>query len=229
MAAHADLYYIPLSHMEFQDLPEELHLEILSFLNARLDLAKWRCICVSTNRSLRTFRTTLRKRYTHEHRDGHTSLGTDHSSVELFRWWLQMDHRDDESAMEAGLELFYSFKSTLGKPGGKTTNEKNAKAVVHLLRQYLGVEIFAACFRRALEGNQSWPLDMWGYIPSNSEEALYLEQAAVQALESAGLSVSSSIAKDWALRHAERLGQLNPTAKANFVNGMLYLDIVTAL
>jgi hypothetical protein len=196
--------------MGFQELPLETHLGILSFLHSRHDLAKWRYICASTNRSLETFRDNLNKRYCYE-RDASRTV---HSTPDLFRWWLQMEHRNDVSALKAGLEFFYTCRPCLDSEAEANSEQKaydkgNAWAVIVILREYVGGECFTANFRKALEEKEAWPVDVSGCIPSNRRaEALSLEQAAVQQLESRGFFVDPSIKKEWSLRHAENLAAI---------------------
>jgi hypothetical protein len=187
--------------MGFQELPLETHLGILSFLHSRHELAKWRCICASANRSLETFRDNLSKRYYYE-RDASRTV---QSTPDMFRWWLQMEHRDDVSAMKAGLEFFYTCRPSLDSEAEANSEQqahdkRDAWAVIVILREYVGGECFTA-------KNEAWPVDVSGCIPSNSRaEALSLEQAAVKQLESRGFFVDPSIKKEWSLRQAEKLG-----------------------
>lgn len=208
--------------MGLLDSPLEIHFGILSFLHSRHDLAKWRCICTLTNCSLQAFRDNLTKRYTTSYESKCVGLEEKLATLECFRWWLQMHRRDDESAMKAGLELFYCYwEDQKAKIRGNPSKEKNARAVVDSLREYLGSRIFAAHFRKALEENKPWPVDISGYISSDCEEAIYLEQASVQALEGIGLSVDSSVKKKWVMRTAIKMDRLNPCATAAFVDAML--------
>jgi len=116
-----------------------------------------------------------------------------------------MEYRDDESAIKAGLELFYNYGPTPEPGPEQQTHDKgNAWAVIIVLCEYVGSNCFKSYFQRALEANEPWPVDVSDRIPSNSAEALSLEQDAVKALESRGFFVDPSIKKEWASSSAEK-------------------------
>jgi hypothetical protein len=80
--------------MDFQDLPLDVHLNILSFLHRRHNLSKWRSLCVATSRSLQGYRDHLDECWNQEYSARRTMSA------------LHMRYRDDDSAINAGVKLF---------------------------------------------------------------------------------------------------------------------------
>jgi hypothetical protein len=92
--------------MDFQDLPLDVHLNILSFLHRRHNLSKWRSLCVATSRSLQGYRDHLDECWNQEYSARRTMSAIRPSTQKIFYWWLHMRYRDDDSAINAGVKLF---------------------------------------------------------------------------------------------------------------------------
>lgn len=145
------------------------------------------------------------------------------SPPSLLKFWLRSGHKDNNSAIETGMELFYASqrqRKSEPKSASQAHDKEDARITIDDPRAYIGRETFTASFRKALGENKPWPNDISVVFESGSEELLYLEEVAVQSLMATGLPVSSAVADQWASRHADKLHQIDPEAADAVVNSM---------
>jgi hypothetical protein len=143
------------------NMPPEILSIIVKFIPQRRDLAAWQRTCKGTQQALRQYRDSLLERCKNRDELDLTQPETCPSSPETFRAWMIVELRQDDTIMEQGQRLFYSYYDENDENDEETEDEaevgrRNARLVVCYIRDHIGNERLMRAFETSVLDGSSW-------------------------------------------------------------------------